>query len=277
MDDGALVSGFEGVGDLDRNAHRLVDRDRTLRDAIGQRRSLDELEHQSHGALALFEAVDRRDVGMVQCRQCFGFALEPGDALRIRDERRRQDLDRDFSIELRVARAIDLTHPTAAERRDDDVGTEHQAAFESRDRPVERVRRRLAAAVQQIDSKAVERPGATVLGEKRLDLSTDIRFHVRQQLGAAILRTLLSGVKKRLDLIPAVGGHAAQASVTAVYARFLPPSSRCSQARARLQSRFTVAGDELSAWAVSSMLMPLKKRHSTTCARRGFRVSRRLS
>ncbi len=42
------------------------------------------------------------------------------------------------------------------------------------------------------------------------------------------------------------------------------PSSRCSHARAIVQSRFTVAGDVDSASAVSSTLMPPKNRHTTT-------------
>ena len=68
-------------------------------------------------AVALLEAVDRRDVRMI----------ERGEqrALRARSARRRsgsaandarQDLDRDVAPELRVARAIDLAHAAGAER-----------------------------------------------------------------------------------------------------------------------------------------------------------------
>jgi hypothetical protein len=60
--------------------------------------------------------------------------------------------------------------------------------------------------------------------------------------------------EKLLDPAPALGGGTRHAS----------PSSRLSQARAMVQSRFTVAGDVPNASAVSSTLIPPKKRHSTT-------------
>ncbi len=47
-------------------------------------------------------------------------------------------------------------------------------------------------------------------------------------------------------------------------------SSRLRKARAAVQSRFTVAGEMSSAAAVSSILMPPKKRHSTMRACRGL-------
>src|SRR6516165_7881366 len=45
--------------------------------------------------------------------------------------------------------------------------------------------------------------------------------------------------------------------------RYLPRSSRLSQARARLHLLFTVAGETPTTSAVSSMLRPPKKRSST--------------
>ena len=46
MNDAELVGGFERLGDLSRDRQRLVERNRTLRDAIGERRALDQLEDQ---------------------------------------------------------------------------------------------------------------------------------------------------------------------------------------------------------------------------------------
>jgi hypothetical protein len=46
MDDALLVRGFEGFADLNRHGQRFVDRHRTLRDAIGERRSVDELQDE---------------------------------------------------------------------------------------------------------------------------------------------------------------------------------------------------------------------------------------
>ena len=56
MDDAVLVRGFERVGDLPRNGKRFVERDGAVRDAIGQRRTVDQLEDE--GACDLFDAVD---------------------------------------------------------------------------------------------------------------------------------------------------------------------------------------------------------------------------
>ncbi len=46
MDDALLVRRLEGVADLPADAHRLVERNRSLGDAIRQRRPLDELEDE---------------------------------------------------------------------------------------------------------------------------------------------------------------------------------------------------------------------------------------
>jgi hypothetical protein len=46
-----------------------------------------------------------------------------------------QDLERDLATQLRIVRAIDLTHPAGAERRDDLVGTETNADSASTSAP----------------------------------------------------------------------------------------------------------------------------------------------
>src|SRR6185295_5299456 len=50
-------------------------------------------------------------------------AIEAGLGLRVTDAPRGQDLDGDVTIESRVLRAIDLTHPARADGGDDLVGT----------------------------------------------------------------------------------------------------------------------------------------------------------
>ena len=74
----------------------LVDRDRTLGDAVGQRRALDQFHHERDRAAGFLQAVDVGDVRMVQGREDFGFALEPGQPLGIARDRRGQHLDRDL-------------------------------------------------------------------------------------------------------------------------------------------------------------------------------------
>jgi len=80
-------------------------------------------ETAAHRAM-LVDVVDRADVGMIELRDRFRFARETLAELRIVGERARQHLDRDRTVEPRIACAIDLSHAAGAERRDDLVRTE---------------------------------------------------------------------------------------------------------------------------------------------------------
>ena len=46
MDDAVLVRRLERLGDLARDRQRFVERNRAVRDAIGERRPLDELQDE---------------------------------------------------------------------------------------------------------------------------------------------------------------------------------------------------------------------------------------
>ena len=65
------------------------------RDASASVGALDELHHERGCAAGFFEAMDLRDVRMVERARSLGFALKPGEPLRIGGERFGQDLDRD--------------------------------------------------------------------------------------------------------------------------------------------------------------------------------------
>ena len=56
------------------------------RDAVGQRRPLDELHHERARAATLFEAVDLRDVRVIERGQELGFALETREPVRVARE-----------------------------------------------------------------------------------------------------------------------------------------------------------------------------------------------
>ncbi len=86
MDDPLLVRGLEGRRDLARDAERLVDGKRPARDALGQRLAFDELQDERLGAARLLEAVDVRNVRMVERGEDLGLALEARQPLRIRGE-----------------------------------------------------------------------------------------------------------------------------------------------------------------------------------------------
>ena len=105
-------------------ANASGERQRAPAHAIVQRVALDQLEHQGRHAAGVFETVDCPDVRMIERREQSRFALEARHAIGVRRERRRQDLQRDVAIQLRVARAIDLAHAAGAEEREDFVGAE---------------------------------------------------------------------------------------------------------------------------------------------------------
>ena len=63
--------------------------------------------------------MDVRDVRVVQRREDFRFALKACEPIGITRDRRRQDLDRDLPLQVRVGGAVDLAHPAHANLRGD--------------------------------------------------------------------------------------------------------------------------------------------------------------
>ena len=112
-----FVRGLDRFGNLPGDRQRLIERNRALRNAIRERRAFDELHHQSGHGVGAFEAVNVRDVRMIQRGENFGFALEAGEPLDIRRQGLRQHLDRDGALQVRVRCAVDLAQPAHADPR----------------------------------------------------------------------------------------------------------------------------------------------------------------
>ena len=72
----------------------------------------------------VLESVDVRDVGMVERRQHLRFAVEARQSLRVVGEDVRENFDRDVTVQLRVARPIDLAHAAGPEGGQDFVRAE---------------------------------------------------------------------------------------------------------------------------------------------------------
>ncbi len=66
MDDTSFVRGLESISDLVGDGDGLAERHWPLRDAIGERLSLDEFEDERVNVGRVLEAVDRRDVRVVE-------------------------------------------------------------------------------------------------------------------------------------------------------------------------------------------------------------------
>ena len=116
MNDAVLVRRLERRGNLLCNGNRVIDRNRSLRDPIRERRTVNQLEDErayepakaGPDAFALFETVNRRDVRVVERRQNLSLALEALEPVGIEREELGKNLDRDVSIEPRIAPSIDL-------------------------------------------------------------------------------------------------------------------------------------------------------------------------
>ncbi len=130
MNDPLFVRGFQGVRDLLRDRQASSIGICALRDPLREIVTLNEFHHERTYNPRLFEAVDVRDVRMVQRCEGLGFARESSQPIGIGCERLREDFERDVAIQLGIARAIDLSHAAFADRRGDVVASETGAGRE---------------------------------------------------------------------------------------------------------------------------------------------------
>ena len=124
----------ERVGDVDRIAQRLLDRERAASDPRRQRLAVQQL-HDQVGHIPAIDLGDtdvmhRADAGMGQLRDRARLALEPFPAARRHVDLRREDLDGDEAVEPRIARSIDLAHAAGPEERQNLESAETRAGGE---------------------------------------------------------------------------------------------------------------------------------------------------
>ena len=81
MDDALIVRGFEGLRDLLRDRQRVGERHRSARDQHREVVAFDEFHDQRAHAAQVLEAVDVRDIGMVQRREDLRFAFEASESI----------------------------------------------------------------------------------------------------------------------------------------------------------------------------------------------------
>ena len=104
-----------------------------------QRLSLDVFHDDEVDAVFTADVEDGADVGMAERGERARLALEAASGLGIGQQLRTKDLQRDAAVEPCVSRLEDLSHPAAADRRDDLIRSEAAAGESS----MERVRPRL--------------------------------------------------------------------------------------------------------------------------------------
>jgi len=193
-----------------------------------ERVAIDELGGDVEIAVDLLERVDRADAGM---RERGGRARLAPQALtlsRIADQMRRERLERDGPSQLPLGRQIHASHPAASQLADDRVLPDDGAR---RQRVVvqQEIRRTLGDRLRQ------KRARPRVVVDKRQHFVADDgvvgRFagHPAADAGRVVIERLLE--------------QFAHAPVLFGCHRTGPVSSRNSQARARANLRFNVAGD----------------------------------
>ena len=114
--DDTLGGCFQCVGDLSGYPQRVVNGNRTAGDGVGERVAFNEFEHDAGQAFLFLAPIDRRNVGMIECREELCFALESRQPLNVLREWLRQDFDRHFAPQVRVAPTIHLSHAATAQR-----------------------------------------------------------------------------------------------------------------------------------------------------------------
>ena len=118
----ALVRRGEPGAELARDLERLVRRQPA--DAPQQRGevlAVHVLHREEVLAVDLADVVDAADVGMRDLARDAHLGVEALEAVLLRSESPRQELQRDRLAELQVVGAVDLAHAAAAEQADDPV------------------------------------------------------------------------------------------------------------------------------------------------------------
>ena len=132
MNDPLAMRRRECLRDLAGDRNRLVDRNRPTRQAVRERRTFDQLQHEGMYASTVLETVDGGDAGMIERGEHVRFARETCQSLGVVCEDFRQCLQRHVSMQLRVARAIHLPHAARAQNAFDPVRTDMRSGRQAR-------------------------------------------------------------------------------------------------------------------------------------------------
>ncbi len=124
MNHAALMRRLERLGDLFGDCQRFRQRQRAAGDSAGKRRAFDELHYQRGHAVGLLEAVDLRDVGMIQGCQQLRFAPESRNPIGIIGRGCKERFDRNRAVQARITSVIHLAHAAGAKQIDDLVAAD---------------------------------------------------------------------------------------------------------------------------------------------------------
>src|ERR1700732_874777 len=114
MYDAFLVRSGQRLGQRAGNLDDAFDWQAIRRDQPIQRLSLDQFHGEKVAAVGFVHRIQRYNIRMVECGDRASLALEPGQSFGIAGNIRRQDLERYVAPQLRIGRAIHLTHSARA-------------------------------------------------------------------------------------------------------------------------------------------------------------------
>ena len=115
MNDPLAVRRLERVGNVDPDFQQRIERNRLAVDAMLQRHALQQFHGDEGHARVLVNVVNRADARMIQCGGCLRLSLKSFKRRLIGRSVLRKEFQRNLASELRVLRAVDHTHPAAAE------------------------------------------------------------------------------------------------------------------------------------------------------------------
>src|SRR6266498_790929 len=121
MHDGFFVCGGETQRDLLRVIKCFARRKCAITKKFSQFLAFEQFGDDKGCSLVSADIVDGQNVWMIECGSGASFLLEPSQPIRVQSERGGQELDRDFTIQAGIARAVDLAHTACANLADNRV------------------------------------------------------------------------------------------------------------------------------------------------------------
>jgi hypothetical protein len=116
VNDALLVCMLERARDLFSDTERVVQRKRSLLDALGKRRAFDLFHNETSYPSRAFESINVCDVGVIERSQDLRFALKARHALGIAGKFRRESFQSDCAVQLGVTGPVDFAPAAGSER-----------------------------------------------------------------------------------------------------------------------------------------------------------------
>jgi hypothetical protein len=126
VDDPAPMGGRQRLRHFPGDAQRLLDARAAAREPLGQRLSREQFHDQEMDGARVTDVEERANARVGQAGDRPRLLVEAAEQVGVTGEIGPHDLESDLAVEPRVAGAVNFTHTTRTERRDDLVGPQCQ-------------------------------------------------------------------------------------------------------------------------------------------------------